>query len=276
MSIVPALPNTLQNGQPADANQVMANFNTIRDGVNSNAAANGANDDITSLSGLTTPLSVPQGGTGAASFTAGNLLVGSGASPIADSGVSPTVLMPTAAVLPYAGSSAPTGWLLCYGQAVSRTTYSALFAAIGTTYGAGDGSTTFNLPDMRGRVAAGVDNMGGTAANRLGSGNTGGVTGSATLGAAGGEQSHTTTTAEMPVHAHGVSDPGHAHTLKRDISQGSAADTIDVPNLGVGNSYPIANATETATTGITIQNAGSGGAHNNVQPTLVLNYIIKT
>lgn len=74
---------------------------------------------------------------------------------------------PPGAYMPYAGATAPTGWLLCAGQAVSRTTYAALFAAIGTTHGAGDGSATFNLPDLRGRVPAGKDNMEGTAANRL-------------------------------------------------------------------------------------------------------------
>lgn len=74
---------------------------------------------------------------------------------------------PAGVMAPFAGSAAPTGWLLCAGQAVSRTTYAALFTAIGTTWGAGDGSTTFNLPDMRGRVPAGADNMGGNAANRL-------------------------------------------------------------------------------------------------------------
>lgn len=94
--------------------------------------------------------------------------------------------VPAGCVMPFAGATPPDGWLLCYGQAVSRTSYSDLFAAIGTTYGAGDGSTTFNLPDLRGRVAAGKDDMGGSAAGRL----TSAVSG-ATLGASGGEQSHT-------------------------------------------------------------------------------------
>lgn len=67
--------------------------------------------------------------------------------------------------VPYAGASAPAGWLLCYGQAVSRATYADLFTAIGTTYGVGDGSTTFNLPDMRGRTPLGKDNMGGVSAD---------------------------------------------------------------------------------------------------------------
>ena len=94
--------------------------------------------------------------------------------------------LPAGAVIPYAGSSAPANWLLCGGQAVSRTDYAALFAVIGTTYGSGNGSTTFNLPDLRGRVIAGEDDMGGTAANRLTSA-TSGITGT-TLGAAGGDE----------------------------------------------------------------------------------------
>jgi len=72
-------------------------------------------------------------------------------------------VVPAGAVMPFAGATEPAGWLLCYGQAVSRTTYSSLFAAVGTLYGVGDGSTTFNLPDLRGRVVAGQDDMGGTS-----------------------------------------------------------------------------------------------------------------
>lgn len=75
-------------------------------------------------------------------------------------------LVPTGTFLAYGGSSAPTGYLLCFGQAVSRSTYSDLFAVLSTAYGVGDGSSTFNLPDYRGRIPVGADAMGGTAANR--------------------------------------------------------------------------------------------------------------
>jgi microcystin-dependent protein len=75
--------------------------------------------------------------------------------------------IPIGAISDFAGSATPTGWLLCYGQAVSRATYAALFTIIGTTYGVGDGTTTFNLPDCRGRVGFGKDDMGGSAANRI-------------------------------------------------------------------------------------------------------------
>ena len=164
------------------------------------------------------------------------------------------VTAPAASMMVFAGASAPSGWLLCFGQAISRTTYATLFSAVSTTYGIGDGSTTFNLPDMRGRVAAGADNMGGSAAGRLTSttmspdGNT--------LSATGGTQTHTLITAEMPAHTHSV--PAQI-TSGNDIG-------------GFGSAYLAAgllnNGTSTST--------GGGGAHLNVQPTLVLNYIIKT
>ena len=91
---------------------------------------------------------------------------------------------PTGTVVPFAGSVAPAGYLLASGQAISRTNYPGLFAVINTIYGIGDGSTTFNVPDLRGFVVAGKDNMGGINANRLSS-----VMASTTLGAGGGAQS---------------------------------------------------------------------------------------
>ena len=100
----------------------------------------------------------------------------------------PPNMLPVGVIVDYAGTSAPAGWLLCYGQNVSRTTYAALFAAIGVTHGVGDGSTTFTLPDYRGRVSAGKDDMGGTSANRL-TNQTNGVDGD-TLGATGGGGAH--------------------------------------------------------------------------------------
>jgi microcystin-dependent protein len=160
-----------------------------------------------------------------------------------------STLMPTGSVLPYAGSSAPTGYFLCDGSAKSRTTESALFAIIGTTYGAGDGSTTFSLPDLRGRVIAGQDDMGGTSANRL-TGQTGGLDGDI-LGASGGAETHTLSISEMPAHTHSV--PASGSLPRGDSSFEAATD-------------------DTGTSGST----GGGIAHNNVQPTIILNYIIKS
>ena len=99
--------------------------------------------------------------------------------------------LPAGLVFPYAGTSAPSGYLLCDGSAVSRSTYSALFTAVATTYGTGDGSSTFNVPDLRGRVVAGKDDMGGSAASRITSSQSNSddpITG-ATLGDTGGDLS---------------------------------------------------------------------------------------
>jgi len=160
---------------------------------------------------------------------------------------------PSGSIMPYAGPSAPSGWLLSYGQAISRSTYSALFSAVGTTYGVGDGSTTFNVPDLRGRVVAGQDDMGGVSANRL-TNQSGGLNGD-TLGAAGGSETHTLTIAEMPAHVHNI-DPLNA--------------TGPRVGGGSGNVYDVGPNTKDT------ESTGGDGAHNNVQPTITLNYIIKT
>ncbi len=159
-------------------------------------------------------------------------------------------------LMPYAGASAPSGWLLCYGQAISRTTYADLFTAIGTVYGVGDGSSTFNLPDLRGRVVAGQDDMGGSSANRLTDAVTGGLNGD-TLGDTGGTESHTLTTAQLPAHSHGSVVTNVSATFKTNTGDGSASVVQSI------------NQTKSATS------TGSGDAHNNVQPTIILNYIIK-
>ena len=180
-----------------------------------------------------------------------------------------SVAMPVGAVMPYAGASAPTGWLLCYGQAVSRTTYAALFAAISTTYGTGDGTTTFNLPDLRGRVIAGQDDMGGSSANRL-TNQTGGLDGD-TLGATGGAETHTLTEAQMPLHGHAFrASYASAGTASSDTTGGFITRTTSASTEAAYTGTP------SNTQGQQIGGTGGGGAHNNVQPTIILNYIIKT
>ena len=175
---------------------------------------------------------------------------------------------PVGAVTDFAGSTAPPTWMLCFGQPLSRAAYPELFATIGTTYGAGNGSTTFNLPDCRGRVTAGKDDMGGTAAGRL---NGAGTINGNTLGAIGGSQTVALTAAQNGPHLHGVNDPGHGHTYVRPNVIGT--------NANIGPTTMSANIfstqTSSATTGITIQSSGEGAAHVNVQPTIIFNKIIK-
>jgi len=147
--------------------------------------------------------------------------------------------------LPWPAAAAPAGWLLCYGQAVSRTTYAGLFAVISTTYGVGDGSTTFNLPDLRGRIPLGKDNMGGVSADVVTD------TEADTIGGTFGAETHALTIAELAAHDHAYTAPSGGSTTA---------------NGGFSNSDP------SARTGST----GSGDAHNNLQPSMTFNYIMKT
>ena len=180
--------------------------------------------------------------------------------------------MPSGVLMPYGGSSAPTGFLLCDGSAVSRSTYADLFSAIGTTYGSGNGSTTFNIPDLRGRVIAGQDDMGGSSANRL-TNQSGGLNGD-TLGATGGAETHTLTTAQLASHTHSFSDTDTVSNvaIPRTFISGSTSNSVNAD----GSAVRVDDGSITVSISGTTGSAGSGSAHNNVQPTIILNYIIKT
>ncbi len=242
---------------------------------------------------------------------------------------------PIGVIHEYAGSEAPTGYLLCQGQEISRTTYADLFQVIGTTYGSGDGSTTFHIPDMRGRVVVGL-NSSDTDFNALGK--------------QGGSKTHTLSVDEMPSHTHtqnahkhtasgssgeagahghsasSNSTGAHTHTVSGTATSGGSHahntwkvwstkytyGTYDIimtgaPADGRGNPTESAGAhthtvsgtaasggshshtitvnssgAHTHTVSVTVNSAtavnqltGGGLAHNNMQPYLVLNYIIK-
>lgn len=151
---------------------------------------------------------------------------------------------PIGIIQAYAGSTAPTGWLICDGSAVSRTTYSELFGVIGTTYGSGNGSTTFNLPDLRGRAPIGSGL--GTAEDAV----------ERTLGQSGGSERVTLTVEQMPSHTH---------------KDGTNASVAYVGHAGTNT----AQVAFDANTGRATTATGGGQSHGNMQPYLAINYIIK-
>jgi microcystin-dependent protein len=245
------------------------------------------NNGVTSIVAGTGVSISPAGGTGAVTITNSALITGE--------------------VKAIAFTTIPAGWLACDGSAVGRTTYAALFAAIGTTWGAGDGSTTFNLPDFRDMVLVG-SSPGSLTGNR----NT-----ARTLGQTGGEESHTQLVTEMPAHSHTITDPGHTHSIAAEtvpvsisdpghshgissngsliaqspatcLTGGFDAGGTYAPCTGYGSvsvntaytgitasgTYPATNTAST-TTGITVNDTGGGSAFNVMQPFAVIQWIIK-
>lgn len=196
----------------------------------------------------------------------------------------PGDVFPAGTIVDYAGAAAPTGWLICDGSLVSRATYPNLFTNIGTTFGAGDGSTTFGIPDLRGKIPVGK-HTGGTFQ---------------TLGATGGEENHTLSVAEIPSHNHGgasgtaapntgAESASHTHNISQTVWGLGSARTTAVS--GEGTSGPGATALGSLVSGSTaasnnhthavashahtISSQGGGGVHNNMPPYVVLNKIIR-
>lgn len=212
---------------------------------------------------LGSALPVASGGTGLATLTANNVILGNGTSApsFVAPGTSGNLLTsngttwtsaaapagsPTGGLMMWPTSSAPSGWLLCAGAAVSRTTYSALFAVVGTTFGSGDGSTTFNLPDYRDRMPIGA-----------------GTTYSAN--STGGSKD-----AVVVSHTHTATDSGHTH--------GYTASSYTAASPGGGGSAQGATSATTAsgTANITVASAGVSGTNANLPPYLGIYFIIKT
>ena len=175
----------------------------------------------------------------------------------------------TGTIVPWSTSTAPTGFLKCDGSAVSRTTYAALFAVVGTTYGAGDGSTTFNVPDLQDRTA-----IGASVANSKSLAQTGGANTVAPTGNIGGSVAATTlTTAQMPAHTHAYQTYNYA------MCMGSGGQTQIGPfNVNTGSSPQLASSStgQGQSHSHNLSANFVGDANSVLQPYLVLIYIIKT
>jgi len=149
-------------------------------------------------------------------------------------------------IFPYAGTTVPDGYLNCDGAAVSRTTYAALYSAIGTTWGVGDGSTTFNLPDFRGRALLGAGTGSGLSARALGD--------------SGGAETHQLTENEMPSHTHG---------LRGALDGASVAE----PGMSAENSRALGLSGQIQPP---IESTGGNSVHNNMQPWAAITWMIWT
>lgn len=170
-----------------------------------------------------------------------------------DTHISSTAHTPSGTISLWGTAVAPSGYLLCDGTAVSRTTYADLFAVIGVTYGAGDTTTTFNVPNLKGKVPVGYSST---------------ETEFDALGETGGEKTHVLTEAELAQHTHVQN--AHSHTQRtRNTFVGGTTGVAGV------NSANNADGGSTADSTATNQNAGSNTPHNNLQPYLTLNFIIK-
>jgi len=243
-------PDLLVTGKPEDVSQVLANFQAIA------AIINGGLDN----SNLTADAAIAISKLALFPNNAGVYLRGDGTwAAVSGTGV----LMPTGAIFPYIDATPPSGFDKADGHAISRTGVgAALFAIVGTRFGAGDGSTTYNLPNIADKIPVGQ----GSAF--------------ATIGALGGEANHALTAAEMPAHSHVVNSHAHgggnhAHTFARDVFSLTPGST---PYALLGATHDVSvdasgNTIASEAPGTNVQ--GSSAQHNNMPPYIVLPYVIK-
>jgi len=257
-----SVPNVFVNSTPADATQVNANFASLVTFANNQVVHRDGSKAMT------------------AAFDVGTnkiVNVGQGTNPndaVNKAQLDAAGTIPVGAVVPYAAPTAPVGWLLCEGQAVSRSTYSVLFGLVGTTYGVGDNSTTFNLPDLRSRFPVGKGAAGWSDA----------------LNESGGSAD-----AVVVEHSHTINH-GHANTLAVSSAGVHAHEfpVRDTSSLGTGdargtNSTGTLGSRATETAGAHVHslsgavtahsgssaNSGEAAANKNLPPYITLNYIIR-
>lgn len=295
--------NTLIVRAASDITGILPNANTTADSADTNNAivlrdnsGNFAAGTITAtLSGTATNVSgvvaIANGGTNSSTaLTSGMAIVSTGGKIVEAAATTSTEIgyvhgvtsaiqtqldaivaltFPSGVILPYGGASAPSGFLLCDGSSVLRASFPTLFSAIGTSFGSVDG-THFNIPQMARRVPMGA---GGSGSGVIGN----------TVGSTGGEEAHALTAAENGTHTH-IQD---AHTHPLNINDSGVSDaglnSVNFLNNSTSSSQTIGRSTSNsqnsaiiASTTATNQNSGSGTPHNTIQPSIVVNYIIKT
>jgi len=163
----------------------------------------------------------------------------------------PISYQPSGSISLYGGAAAPTGWLLCDGAAVSRTTYSELFAVVGTTYGSGDGSTTFNVPNLKGKVPVGLDT---------------GDTDFATLAQTGGTKTHTLTESEIPSHNHNAATNAQSTSNSGNSTNTYTGSGLNTTNNAAKNSTGNQSANHTHTFNTNAHNIDYNHSHNTGNP----------
>ena len=166
---------------------------------------------------------------------------------------------PTGAVLSFAGTVAPSGYLLCDGTSYGTADYPGLFGVIGYTYSGTASGTAFNVPDLSTRMPIGTGN-------------------GRTEGDSGGTENVTLSTSQLPSHSHPITDPGHGHTMTINYTTSNSpggATSLQGAGQSPNSSFP-GQVVDSNTTGISVGNTGGNSPHTNMQPYLVMNYIIKT
>ena len=250
----------------------MTDYNKVTDFAAKDALSTGNPAKIVKGTEIDDELVAISGAIASKADKASPTFTGTPAAPTASSGTSTTqiattafamgaaaLVMPSGAMLQWPTATAPTGFLLCTGAAVSRTIYSALFAVIGTTFGAGDGTTTFNLPDFDNRFPVGAGDLYAVAAT-------------------GGSKD-----AVVVSHAHTITDPGHNHTgatYKYLLKPPYGGSLTGADTSGSGSEQAVGGGDGGLmidnTTGISINSSGESGTNKNLPPYLSVYFIIKT
>lgn len=275
MASNPTMPNTFVNGTPADAAQVNANFAVLTAWIAANAMQ---------IDGTVAFSAIPSGPNSdpvSANQFARKSYV--------------DAITPSGSIIMFGGSAAPSGWLLCQGQAVSRATYATLFGVLGTSFGVGDGSTTFNLPNFQGRIPVGL-NAGDADFNVLGK--TGGQkTVAAHLHTMGNHVHSISGHTHGMTHNHTISGTSHPYSQYDFVMQntnnpgGSVATAagpytaLNIPSTTIAGALNIGPSSVSDTGGPSTPNTGApssnntdsaGAGANNMNPFQVVNFIIKT